>query len=255
MLLHGWAQSADVWALQQMGLAEAYRVVSVDLRGHGRSSIPEDGYRDSAVWAADLRAVLADLGRPAVVAGWSYGGLVIYDYLREFGEELLAGVVLVGAITEIGRGRKGGRIGPLMRATIPAAYSEDPEVALPALLSFVRDMVGKPIGGRWTQLLAGNALRVPPQVRAGLFDRYVDSTEVLSTCSLPTLVLHGRDDPVVDCSAAEYAADLLPRARTHLMDGVGHLPFVEADEEFNAVVGDFARGCFAGELTDRKGRQ
>lgn len=260
VLLHGWSQSADVWASQLEGeLAGSYRVVAVDLRGHGRSSVPEDGYGDSGAWAGDLRAVLADLGRPAVLVGWSYGGLVIYDYLRTHGDDLVAGVVLVGAITEIGRGRRGGRIGPVMRAAIPDAYSEDIDVALPALLAFVRDMVCRPVGGRWTQLLAANALRVPPRVRAGLFDRSVDSTELLTGSTLPTLVLHGRQDPVVDVSAAEYAASLLPRARTHLMDGVGHLPFVEVAEEFDAVVGEFARACFGGgraaEAVGREGRQ
>ncbi|MGH3625495.1 MAG: alpha/beta fold hydrolase [Sciscionella sp.] len=257
VLLHGWAQAAEVWRLQLLGaLAASRRVVAVDLRGHGRSWIPDGGYDDPRAWADELRAVLEDLGRPAVVAGWSYGGVVITDYLRTFGDVLLAGSVLVGAITEIGRGRKGGRVGTVMRAALPDANSDDLAVALPAVVGFVREMTAVPLSGRWTQLLVGNALRVPPPVRAALFDRTVDSAEVLATCTVPTLVLHGAEDPVVDISAAEYNAGAIPGARLHWMDGVGHLPFVERPAEFDAVVSEFAADCFAtrGTSSARGGR-
>lgn len=246
VLLHGWSQAAEAWTAQLTGpLAQRYRLVAPDLRGHGRSSTPPDGYADAAAWAADLGAVLAWLGRPAVVVGWSYGGLVIFDYLRERGADGLAGIALVGAITEIGRGREGGRIGPLMRATIPDAYSPDPAVALPALWSFVRDMAHRPLDGALTQQFLGNALRVRPWVRAALFDRAEGSTELLRGCQLPSLVVHGRQDPVVDVSAGEYAASLLRQARTHLMDGVGHAPFAEASGEFDGILDEFAADCTA----------
>ncbi len=116
VLLHGWAQSSRCWGDGVLdALARDFRVVAVDLRGHGYSQAPETGYADRSLWAGDLAAVLAAENvsetNPAVLLGWSYGGLVICDYLAEHGAGAVAGLVLVGAITSIGRGEKGGRVG------------------------------------------------------------------------------------------------------------------------------------------------
>ena len=80
-------------------------MIAVDLRGHGYSDAPESGYADSAIWAGDVHAVLTaeDITADAVLLGWSYGGLVICDYLAEHGTDAVAGLVLVGAITSISR--------------------------------------------------------------------------------------------------------------------------------------------------------
>src|SRR5205807_2376119 len=89
LFLHGWAQSGAVWRTQLDGpLHRDFRLFAADLRGHGDSEVPDDepdpGY-DSADWAADVRAMIGHIGGPVVLVGWSYGGLVVTDYLREFG--------------------------------------------------------------------------------------------------------------------------------------------------------------------------
>src|SRR5437763_3523427 len=71
LLVHGWAQSARVWTRQLDGpLAERYRVIAVDLRGHGDSAAPAEGYESPAVWAQDVRALLDYAGAPALLVGW-----------------------------------------------------------------------------------------------------------------------------------------------------------------------------------------
>jgi non-heme chloroperoxidase len=238
VLLHGWAQSARAWTAQLRGpLAETYRLVAADLRGHGDSDVPADDYGSSDAWAADVSALLTSFNRPAVLVGWSYGGLVITDYLRCHGTEGVAGIVLVGAITEIGRGHAGGRVGPVMRAALPDALSDDPAVAEPALRAFVAGMATADPPD-W---LLDEALRV--FVRAALFDRDVASADVLAAVDVPTLVLHGRHDQVVAPSAAEYAADLVPDATLTWLD-TGHLPFLEDQPAFGAALAAHLERCF-----------
>lgn len=133
VLIHGWAQSSRCWGDDVLtALSEDYRVVAVDLRGHGYSDVPAGGYDDPANWAADVDAVLTAEGiaSGAVLLGWSYGGLVICDYLAAHGTAAIDGVVLVGAITSIGRGEAGGKVGAAMKAAIPAAMAEDPSLSL-----------------------------------------------------------------------------------------------------------------------------
>lgn len=242
VFVHGWAQSARAWDRQfaDPELRAGFRLIAMDLRGHGASDVPKGGYDDPAQWAGDLDAVLRFVGEPAVVVGWSYGGLVLTDYVRVHGTRDLAGIVLVGAITEIGRGHPGGRIGPVMRAAQPDALSDDPGVALPALVKFCEDMAAKPVPGDLAQALLGTTLAVPPSVRAALFRRDVDSAAVLEGIDVPTLVVHGTADAVVDVTAGEYAAGKIPGADVRWLSGVGHLPFAEATPEFNVALSAFA---------------
>ncbi|SDN16823.1 alpha/beta fold hydrolase [Allokutzneria albata] len=245
VLLHGWAQSAKCWAAQLTDerLTSQFRLIAADLRGHGGSAIPAEGYDRSATWAGDVAALLAYAGRPAVLVGWSYGGLVIADYLREHGSEAVAGIALVGAITELGRGREGGRTGAVMRAALPAAVSDDPAVAVPALRGFVEGIAAQPLPGELAQRALGTALSTPPAVRLGLFRRDIGSADVLAGLTVPALVIHGLDDQIVDPAAGRYAADLIPGAATSWYPECGHLPFVEHAERFTTELAEFVGRC------------
>lgn len=243
VLLHGWAASSAAWTpqLTDPALTDGLRLIAPDLRGHGESDAPGTGYDDPAVWAGDVAAVLAHAGAPAVLVGWSYGGLVITDYLRERGTAGLAGIVLVGAITEIGPGRAGGAIGPAMAEAMRPALAEDPALAVPALTSLAVRMTREPPTGTQTQRRLSDSLRVSPQVRRALFRRDVGSAEVLAAIDVPVLVVHGTADEVISPGAGEYAAGKIPGARVRWFPDVGHMPFLERVEEFDGVLREFTR--------------
>ncbi|UOT02723.1 alpha/beta hydrolase [Rhodococcus opacus] len=243
VLLHGWAQSSKCWGPGVLDeLAARYRVIAVDLRGHGYSGAPDTGYADSAIWAGDVDAVLTAEGvtSGAVLLGWSYGGLVICDYLASHGTSAVDGVVLVGAITSIGRGEAGGKVGAAMRAAIPGAMSEEPREAIRALGAFGNALTGPPEGkGAQSQALFGASLSTPPRVRAALFNRSASHDDLLRSLDVPVLVLHGTEDSVVDVSAGRHAAELIPQARASFWEGCDHGPFVEDPERFVKEVGEF----------------
>jgi len=76
LLLHGLADCAVVWSSLGDYLSSRYHVVALDLRGHGESSKPNDGY-SSAEIIADLEALMAHLGwEKANILGHSWGGKV-----------------------------------------------------------------------------------------------------------------------------------------------------------------------------------
>jgi pimeloyl-ACP methyl ester carboxylesterase len=104
LFIHGLSQCWLAWARQlNSDLADRYRLLAMDMRGHGLSEKPRDGYADSRLWADDVAAVLRalTLDRP-ILCGWSYGPLVILDYVRHYGEEALGAMTFVDGITKLG---------------------------------------------------------------------------------------------------------------------------------------------------------
>jgi non-heme chloroperoxidase len=246
VFVHGWARSHADWSAQLTDptLTDCYHLIAPDLRGHGDSDAPENGYDDPAVWAADVAEVLDFAGAPAVLVGSSYGGLVITDYLRILGDRRVTGLLFAGALTEIGPGNPGGAVGELMGPGLRDYLSPDPAVAIPALTTLTWGLTAEPADGETIQRRLGEFLRVPPRVRRALFRRSVSSAEVLASIRLPTLLVHGTADRVVDPSAAEYASGKIPGASMRWFHEVGHLPFVERFEEFNHVLHELTDRCW-----------
>ena len=73
LFLHGCSQSWLTWERQMRSeLARRYRLVAMDLRGHGSSERPQDGYGDSRLWAADVEAAAGEKAKRAGDALWIY---------------------------------------------------------------------------------------------------------------------------------------------------------------------------------------
>src|SRR5205807_9596211 len=94
IFVHGWTMSGQFFRRQLAGLSGSFRVVVPDLRGHGASEKVLHGHTVPQ-YASDLHAMLAELSvqRPVLV-GWSMGAMVSYEYLRAYGRNGVAGIVI-----------------------------------------------------------------------------------------------------------------------------------------------------------------
>src|SRR5262245_34258338 len=104
LFIHGFSQCSLCWTRQMSSdLANDYRLVAIDIRGHGLSGKPRDGYTDSRLWADDVNAAISALylDHP-ILCGWSYGPLLILDYIRHYGEDDIGGVHFVGGVSKLG---------------------------------------------------------------------------------------------------------------------------------------------------------
>jgi non-heme chloroperoxidase len=123
LFIHGWSQSHLCWAKQyQSTLADEFRLVAYDLRGHGMSQAPlePEHYTDPKLWADDVAAIIAQLGldRPVLV-GWSYGSFIICDYLRTHGQDHIAAIDFVAGAVKLGQAAFGTLIGPASSTISP----------------------------------------------------------------------------------------------------------------------------------------
>ena len=93
LFIHGFSQCWLTWSRQlNSDLSGDFRLVAVDLRGHGLSDKPRDAYGDSRLWADDINAVIRTLRLDhPILCSWSYG-LVPLDYIRHYGDEEIGGL-------------------------------------------------------------------------------------------------------------------------------------------------------------------
>jgi pimeloyl-ACP methyl ester carboxylesterase len=245
LFIHGWSQNHLCWAKQyESGLADEFRLVAFDLRGHGMSEAPlePEHYTDAGLWADDLAAILDALAldRPLVV-GWSYGGFVICDYVRAYGTGRLGPVNFVEGAVTLGEAAFGTLIGPGFLDYFAHATADDLPTNIWAMRAFLRACLAKPLpAAEFETALCWN-MAVPARVRASLAAREIDGDDVLRALDVPLLVTHGRADTVVLPAMAEHVLATCPTAEASWYDGVGHAPHLEAPERFNRELAAFAR--------------
>ncbi|MEM1153541.1 MAG: alpha/beta hydrolase [Pseudomonadota bacterium] len=245
LLVHGFSQSHLSWAPQyEAPELQAYRMVVIDLRGHGSSERPQTAeyYNNSDVWADDVHAVISAKNMQSpVIVGWSYGGFVINDYVRKYGDKALGGVVFVGAATQLGTQTAGGHIGPA-GAWFPRMMDPRQEVNIAGTQGFLEAC----IEGDWPQedfveALAFNMM-VSPAVRTAMLSRVIDSDDALAAIRKPALLIHGEEDEVVLPVSSRYIAERVPHAQQSYYPDTGHNPFYEEPARFNQELAAFVSG-------------
>ena len=245
VFLHGWSQSHLCWAAQTAStLRDEFRLVAVDLRGHGMSEAPPEAeqYTNSELWADDLAAVIEQLSleRPVLV-GWSYGAFVICDYLRKYGQDRVGAINFVAGAVKLGDSAFGTLIGPGFLDHFADATSDD----LPTAIRGMRGLVGafsvEPLAHHEVESLLCSSMVVPASIRASLAARELDFDDVLRTLEVPLVVSHGRSDTIVLPAMAEHVVATCPTAEVSWYDRAAHVPHLEAPERFNRELAALSR--------------
>jgi pimeloyl-ACP methyl ester carboxylesterase len=245
LFIHGWSQSHLCWAKQyESALAEEFRLVAYDLRGHGMSEAPlePEHYTDGRLWADDVAAIIDQLGleRPVLV-GWSYGGFVICDYVRAHSQDRIAAIDFVAAVTTLGEAAFGTLIGPGFLDHIADAISDDLPTSIQGMRALVRTFPVKPFPPDEVETLLASSMTVPARIRTNLVAREIDGDDVLRTLEVPLVVTQGRSDTVVLPAMAEHVLATCPTAEPSWYEAVGHTPFLEQPQRFNRELADLTR--------------
>jgi pimeloyl-ACP methyl ester carboxylesterase len=242
VLIHGFTQNFMTWDRQFSGLNDRFHVVAYDLRGHGASEKPlqTDKYTDSSLWADDLDAVIKarNLRRPVLV-GWSYGGYVIADYVRKYGDTNLGGLVFLGAVTKNGTDEAAAFLTPEVLGIFGDVLSPEVRTSVNATRTLTRMFAGHK-SEQW-EVAFGSAMMVPPEVRLAMFSRVLENDDVLARIRVPTLVVHGGADRVVKVSSAEHIANKVQGAKLLVYNQAGHAPHLDEPIRFNRDLAEFVR--------------
>jgi non-heme chloroperoxidase len=242
LFIHGFSQCSLAWSRQlSSDLAEDYRLVALDMRGHGLSDKPHDAYADSRAWANDVNAAIEALGlEQPILCGWSYGPLVILDYLRHYGEDDIGGLHFVDALTKLGTDEAMSVITPELLELVPGLFATDLEKSVRSIESFVRMFFVHEPSSADLYLLMGYNLSVPPHVRQALFSRFFDNDDLLPKIRKPVLITHGAEDAIVKPAVVDQHKASMAHAQIDLMANAGHAPFFDDPAGFNRRLRSFA---------------
>jgi non-heme chloroperoxidase len=237
LFIHGWSQNHLCWAPQyESALADEFRLIAFDLRGHGMSEAPlePEYYTDGRLWADDLAAIIDHLAlERCVLVGWSYGAFVICDYVRAYGEDRIAAINFVEGVVKLGSAAFGTLIGPGFLDNFAGATADDLPTNIAAMRSFVRACLATPLPAADVETALCWNIVVPARVRANLAAREIDDDDVVRALTVPVVVTHGRADTVALPAMAEHILATCPVAEASWYDGVGHAPHLEDSERFN----------------------
>jgi pimeloyl-ACP methyl ester carboxylesterase len=250
LMIPGWSQTAEQFKHQITGLSDRYRVIAVDMRGHGESDKPEFGYKISRL-AKDVHDMIAALDLDEVnILGHSMGSSVIWNYYDLFGPERLSKLLLIDqmpmitsnpAWPEEERIASGAIFNPQsLYETINALAGPD---GVETTRGFIGNMVTKAIPEEDKAWIIERNLRMPRQHAATLLYNHstTDWRDLIPRIELPTLVVGGRVS-VVPWQSQAWVAEQVPGARLEIFEeeeGGNHFMFIEGHEKFNDIVADF----------------
>ena len=248
---HGWPLSADDWDNQMMFfLAEGYRVIAHDRRGHGRST-QTDGGHDMDTYAADVAQLVAELDlRNAIHIGHSTGGGEVARYVARHGVGRVAKAILVDAVP------------PLLVKTeanpggTPVEVFDGMRVALAANRpQFYLDFASGPFYGFnrpgatvsqgiiqnwWRQAMMGS---IKAQLECTRAFSETDFTDDLRAIDVPVLVIHSEDDQIVPyADSGPLTAKLLRNGTLKTYQGLPHGLLATHPDIVNPEMLAFIRG-------------
>jgi pimeloyl-ACP methyl ester carboxylesterase len=228
LLSHGFGATGRMWDGERRALADRWRVIAWDMRGHGDTEGPDDPAQYSAeLTVGDMRGLLLHLGiRRAIIGGLSLGGYVSLAFHARHPEMTRA---LVLCDTGPGYRNAEARAGWNERAFRRADELESRGLEVLAGSSReMRESVHRHRSAKWLANAARGML-------AQDGPRVIDS---LPTIAVPTLIIVGdQDEPFL--APCRYMAGKIPGARLEIIKGAGHSSNLDQPEAFDRVVGDF----------------
>ena len=241
VFIHAFPLSKTMWQPQVDALKDTYRVITIDLGGHGESDIVlwNDTLDD---YAKDVIGLLDHLGiAQAVFVGLSMGGYTLFSIYRNYANRVIA---MVLADTRAQADSEEGKAG--RRSMAEVAFSD----GAPAIANLMLP-----------KLLAPSTIEHYPEIveqvrqmilqtsTAGIVVDLVamaarpDSTDLLPTITCPTLVIVGEDDQATPVPESQYIAQGIPGATLVTIPQAGHLSNVEQPATFNQALKSFLQKC------------
>jgi pimeloyl-ACP methyl ester carboxylesterase len=240
VLIHGWTQNIDAWRDQIPEFAKHYRVIALDLPGHGKSDkprftkepVPKGQPSKPFVYSMDhfARAVEAVMRaakvKRAVLAGHSMGTPVARQFYRNYPQQTLGIIIVDGSLRPFGNPA-------IVDQLIANLRSPNYSVAIDQMFGM---MFGGGLSAEAQQRIKASTANTPQYVLVGAFEGMADSgIWGEDKINLQVLAIMAKS-PFYPPNVEESFRGIAPKMEFHMWDGVGHFLMMEKPKEFNAAV-------------------
>jgi 3-oxoadipate enol-lactonase len=237
VLLCSLGSTVDMWAPQRRELADEFRVITVDTRGHGGSPVPDGPYAVEDL-ARDVLETLEDLGvTRASFAGVSLGG-AIAQWIGLHAPERASTLALLCTAALFPKGdtfrqraqtARAEGVASLADAVVARWFTDDFAEAEPDTVRRMRDMIAA----------------TPAEGYAGCCEAVAawDVVDRLGDISAPTLVVSGVEDPATPPECQQVLADGIPGARLESVTDAAHLASFQRPEVVTPLLREHAKGA------------
>ena len=236
---HAWRRAAEVFAMR------GYRVITLDLRGHGDSEWAADGDYSIDAFIGDIRAVIGTLSLPAILVGASIGGIASLIAAAEHTAPEVRALVLVDVVPNMpGEGLD--RIRAFMSAG--AGGFADIDAALAAVAGLLPHRRASSSQGLKHNLRPGSDGRLywhwDPAFHAGSARRAAAGmlarmAAAAGAIRIPALLVSGARSEVVKREGAAQLLQLMPQAQWFEVPDAAHMVAGDKNDAFNAAVAEF----------------
>lgn len=237
IFIHAFPLNQTMWDDQLAPLQNHCRVITLDLRGFGRSDAPQGPYFMDQM-AADVRGLMSALDiDQALLVGLSMGGYAALAFCRNYPDSVRAMVLAdtrASADTHEARER---RLKSAERAEREGARAVAEDM-IPLLLGRTT-LESRPfVIERVRTMIEANSPRGIAGAQHGMSERR-DSTHILPGMDFPVLVIVGSEDTLTPVAEAESLRNGIRGARLRVIERAGHLSNMERPEEFNTALIEF----------------
>lgn len=234
VLIPGWCFTADIWAKQIAALSDRYRVVAVDPRSQGHSTIL-DHSNSPDHRAADIASLIKILHlRKPVIVGWSQGVQDVAAYVLAFGTGAIGGIVLVDAAVSAGAANLDAKEAAEIFGRMPV-YARSPRDYLEGMMPYI---FKKPLSPSELDTIVTAALRTPSSIGVAnlALDLYgKDYRPSFKRMDVPALLIVAGTAP----DKNEQMQQPIPNATSAVVDGAGHALFYDEPTRFNDLLTRF----------------
>ncbi len=226
LLTHGYSATAHMWAQQIEPFSKRYKLITWDMRGHGRTDYPADQSAYSeAETVADMAAILDAVGaKKAIIGGLSLGGYMSLAFNLAHPDRVLALLIFdTGPGYKKDEGRAGWNATAIRRAENFEKNGLPPATA----------------GGAETRGAPHRDATGLAKAARGMLTQHTPAViNSLPEIKAPSIVVVGsKDEPFL--AASDYMAAKIPGAKKAVIEGAGHAANIDQPEAFNAAVLDF----------------
>lgn len=239
VFVHGVMMSGRFFDRQVPYFSEYYRVIVPDLRAHGQSEKVLHGHTVDN-YARDLKALFEAINvKQPILVGWSMGAMVVYEYLKQFGQDDVAGIVIVDQPPSdfAWEGYEFGVLTVQALGEMVESLQMDQRAVAEEFASLMLHN-DSPEARAW---MVEEITKVPAAVASTILVNQTirDYRPFLAEVHIPTLVLFGRDNKLTPPEAGEYIASKIPDSKLQIFEHSSHVPFYEEADAFNEAVRAF----------------